>query len=156
MKKLFILLIISSLFSSCHKYPEDYRRYLFKSPIKRLIDASNWNLYAYTMNGVDSISNLMHRQPASYASSGSWIGFLVGTHTTSTSVDFNADIGTGTFKLINNNNQLNIIINSLKSGFYNPFINTSSNWDIEELTLKYLKIKSTINGINYEIFFAGG
>ena len=152
-----VLLAVSSLFLGCKKYPEDYRRYLFKSPIKRLIDLGNWNLYAYTMNGADSMKNLIHRETFLYLRSGNFIGFTVaGTHTTHTSVDFIGNIGTGTFTLIDNKDKLNINITSLSSGMYNPFINMSSDWDIEELTLRVLKIKATINGINYEITFAGG
>ena len=155
--KIVVLLItLSNLFLGCKRYPEDPSLSL-KRPIKRLIDATNWNMYSYYINGIDSTTNLIHRETPLFLVNATVINFyVVGTHTTNNSVDFNGNIGNGTFTLVDNKNKLNIYISSLRSGCYNPFINNGSDWDIEELTLTMLKIKSTINGINYEITFAGG
>ncbi|HEX7412590.1 MAG TPA: hypothetical protein VF411_01000 [Bacteroidia bacterium] len=160
MKSLFktslVLIALCSLFLGCKKYPKD-PDISFRRPIKRLINPMGaWDMDTYYMNGVDSMKNLIHRETFLYLRSAQYISFgVIGTHTTSTSVDFQSVMGIGTFNLIDNNKKLKITIN-LNSGFYNPFINSGSVWDIEELTLQDLKIKTTINGINYEITFVAG
>jgi hypothetical protein len=156
-KIMVVLIAFGSLFSGCKKYPEDDKRYWFKSPIDRLSKPGNWDLYAYYVNGADSMSNLMQKyfNVNQYVYLAGKLGFTV-TNTHKASVDWEGSIGGGNFALEDTKNKLNITINTLKTGYYNPFINASTNWNIEELTLLSLKIKTTINGNTYEVFFAGG
>lgn len=53
MRVLVYISIIGVLFFGCKKYPEDDRRYLFKSPMQR-ITSHNWKVKYFYIDGVDS------------------------------------------------------------------------------------------------------
>jgi len=164
MKRLFkiaVVLVILIGFVSCHKYPEDPST-SFIRPIKRLSNASSWNMVAYYINGISSMDSLMHKYVSvnPLLSTSSELDFAVmGTAANggkTIGINFISEIGAGDFLLEDNKNKLKIYIPLLCQGYYNPFINTTSDWDIEELTSNKLDIKSMINGINYEITFVAG
>ncbi len=107
------------------------------------------------------MTSLMHRYfPIDVAlSESNTLGFCPTGTDSKSGIYFDGSIGKGKMELINDKNYLNIIITSLRPGYYNPFINTNTIWKIEELTGEstgnVLKISATINGINYEIIFNG-
>ena len=80
-KIVMLWIVISVVFVGCKKYAEDPSLSL-KRPIKRLIDATNWNIYSYYINGIDSTTNLIHRETLLFLVNATAIDFyVVGTHT---------------------------------------------------------------------------
>ena len=144
------LVLGSCILASCHKYPED-PSISFRRPINRLGWPGGWHLWHYYINGVDSMSNLMKNYPSPLNGATNLDFFISATH--QSSIDFQGDIGTGSFSLENNSNALKVTLSSLMVGFYNPFINTTTDWTIVELTTNRLVITSTINNKNYKLIF---
>ncbi len=140
-----ILLALASCFllltNSCKKYPEDDKRYWFKSPVCRLYNPSRkWEIYRYYINGSDSTNN-----------SRQLIFITVSKY--KTGINFNSGgVIIGSMELVNNKNTMRVTI-SLINGYTNPFLYPKTDWKIKELTEKVLKISASFNGINYDIIF---
>ncbi|MBS1647154.1 MAG: hypothetical protein JST67_07430 [Bacteroidetes bacterium] len=139
--------------SGCSKkYPGDDVSYCGISPLKRLSDHYyGWGIDNYIEDGSDSTKLI------TWGTSCAPRGLEI-TGKTKTGINFNGryytTICTGSMNFIDNENKLNIQLTSFSQGCYNPFVNMNTNWDIEELTMNTLKIRSTINGITYEIYFS--
>ena len=56
MKTLLYILVISTLFFGCKKYPEDEVLVHLRTPEQRLKHFSPWQVVEYTVDGADSIS----------------------------------------------------------------------------------------------------
>ncbi len=159
-KIIFVLTVFSCLFSGCKKYPEDDKRYLFKSPEKRLV--GTWRIAKYYINGADS-TDFLYRQyigapDYQYGVIALKISKVNGDPGDNSSIYNITVVGIGSagggMGLKKGKNYLNLGIGSLygASPIYNPFINMS-NWEIRELTNNAFKIKSNIGGVNYRVEF---
>lgn len=144
-----ILLFSCFANSGCKKYPEDDRRYLFKSPMKRLSYRGKvWEVYKYYVNGSDSTISLYQKYSSLY--SGGWKVTIETKESHKKDMKFTTLIGDGEMKLIDHKNKINIIMNT-KGGMYNPFVVPNSDWAIKELTVNDFIIEAFLNGSNYRI-----
>lgn len=148
-----ILLGIFLLTLGCKKYPDDPRRYWFKSPIKRLSSPSSWNLRVYYIDGADSIVTLCHRYVQSMPSlyNAGNIPFGV-TGCSNSSINISTSIGSGNMELVDNKSKLHVKFITTNN-CYNPFINNEGDWVIKELSEDILKLVATLNGQSYELVF---
>ena len=150
-----LCLFISICFISCKKYPENKGIHLAQ-PKNRIVEAGNYKLSIYTVNGEDSLGLLSSK-----------FGQDISTITWSLYKDHqyfelfdepSKKINSSSFDLRENDKKMHVLF-ILKSNLdgYNMFLTASSDWDILKLYKKHnkttLKLKREYNGKTYIIQF---
>ncbi len=152
--KVLIWLLLSVIaFSGCKKYTDDDKRYFFKSPQKRLSTPGSWKLFGYYINGADSSMTLFNKYSSVNSNiPGQKFIVLAVDGRQKKVVTYNSGLGHGSMELIEHKERLRISITS-NSGWYNPFINEITDWDIKELTIERLTITGHIGNDFFTIKF---
>ncbi|MGZ3919105.1 MAG: hypothetical protein ACXVOH_03555 [Bacteroidia bacterium] len=140
------LMLLSPVFHSCHKYPDDNFLSL-RRPEKRIL--GSYKLMHYYINGADSVGNSKYQ----FYATGNRITFH---H--KISIDYQYDMGTyidaidGVAEFSKNRKQIRIRISDyLPLEKTNIFVVFYNSWQILKLYQNELWLSSTINGKSYEI-----
>ncbi|MHB8261408.1 MAG: hypothetical protein ACYDCN_13230 [Bacteroidia bacterium] len=150
-----VVITLSSLCLSCHKYPEDNVFMEKMSPEKRIV--GTWRLTKYYINGADSTAFLFKQYTSISSYQYGILDLVIGIGGNSAYQEGMAIYsigGDGGISFENHKNDL--YVDFTIYNLYSPFGNGRNwnyNWDIRELTTTDFKITNSVNGIDYRIEF---
>ena len=143
-KLIFCFLFLAVCFSECKKYPEDDKRYFFRSPKHRLEPSNGigyWEVESFFVDGVDSTSVYCHPACIIYH-----FGMRESWSTQGIGIDYYLE-GKWHFS----NWKKNIVIENLggkKPLLVSPY-DTSQEWEIQKLTKREFWIRTNYNNTEY-------
>lgn len=155
MKFLLYILVVSTLFFGCKKYPEDEQFVHLKRPESRLAKYTLWRLTKYTVDGADSIP---------YINSKVWSGFPLDkvefdfkeADKKDPTIKINGIGGTSLIyiKFVDRKRKLSIGFAPTTNGYTYPlFLSGWNDWEIQKLEKGVLIIELNKNNKHYFVKF---